>query len=149
KRGMAGQELAEALRLDPRLLAAPAGLSWVYRESKQLDAAQRTLDGAPDDQRHSLEMNIEQNWIWLARGDYAQLRKSFESAPKAAQDPTLLVQEAVFRNQEKDYAGAIQRAEEALRANPRDLRAIEAMTNAYVAQRQVLTAIGKLRDYAD
>lgn len=148
-KGVARQELAEALRLDPRLLAARTDMSWSYREVNQLDAAQRTLDAAPADQRQSLELTIEQNWIWLAKGEAAQLQKSFEALRKPVQDATLLVQEAVFRNQQKDYAGAIQRAEEALRVNPRDLRALEAMTNAYVAQRQVLTAIGRVKDYAD
>ena len=149
KKLTARQELTQALALDPRLLAARTDLSEMLRESNAFPAAQELVDQAPPDQRRSLELTIEQNWIWIAKGDHAALQKGFDALRKPVQIPTLLIQDSVFQTQRKEYPAAIQQAEAALKINPRDLRAVDALASAYVSQKLVGEAIAKVRERAD
>jgi tetratricopeptide (TPR) repeat protein len=145
----ARQELTEALSIDPQFLAARVELSAELRRANEFQAAQGVIDQAPPSQRRGPELTIEQNWIWLANGQYTSLKKSLDEVQKPAQNPTLLVQAALLQLQRKDYPGAIERAEEALRINPLDLRAIDALATAYVGQKQVAAAVAKVRECAD
>jgi Tfp pilus assembly protein PilF len=58
------------------------------------------------------------------------------------------VQDATLKLDQKDYTGARAAAEEALKGNPEEVRALRVLVGTYAAQKQLPAGVQKAREYA-
>jgi tetratricopeptide (TPR) repeat protein len=149
------QELGEAIRLNPNLLGVrlelarsltsdPSGQD--HRSGPR--AALNLLDTAPVAQQASLAMLIQRNWAFWELKDYAALRKGIDEGLARQRTPDLLIQFGLWKISTGDPAGARPLIEEALKLDPTDLRAVQALTQTYLAEKNSAMALQKVREYA-
>ncbi len=142
------QELGEAVRLNPRLLEARAELCRLLIQEKSARAALELIDGAPADQKQLPSALLTRNWALLATGDLAGLKTGLEDTARRGSSRDLLLQNAFLHMAQRDPAGARPFLDRALKANPEDVQALDALTRTYLAQNQPAAAVAKAREYA-
>jgi tetratricopeptide (TPR) repeat protein len=147
-RGAERQELNEALRLNPSLLQARLTLARIFTQAKEAKAALDLLNGTPPRQKGTLAVVTERNWALLGAGDTKELRSVLDAVFRTRRFPELVIQDAVLRMQQGDYAGARADAEEAIKNNPEDIRAPRLLADTYVAQKQPAKAEERLKAIA-
>lgn len=128
--------LADAIRYNPELLAARTELAQLLTLSNSPSASLEVLNAAPATQKQTLAWLLERNLADYANGDRAAFRDGVEQALKAARTPDVLLQDAVAKLTERDFAGARASIGEVLKQSPDDLRAIQAEVISYAAQNQ-------------
>jgi len=84
----------------------------------------------------------------MALGQKAEARQRIDQVLAPAKIPEALLQDAVLKMGQKDYAGARASAEGALSQNPEDVRALNVLMQSYSAQNQVQTGLQKVREHA-
>ena len=114
----------------------------------QAKAAIEVLDEAPSAQKRTLEVVTERNWALLAAGDTQQVRKTLDRLGRLAKMPEMVLQDAVVKMAQHDYAGARASAEEALRGIPEDVRAARLIADTFAAQEQPAKAVERLKEIA-
>jgi tetratricopeptide (TPR) repeat protein len=112
------------------------------------DAAVKVLDQAPEQQKSILALIVARNWALLALGNTKGLRPVLNQALKLGRFPDLVLQDAILRMAERDYAGARASAEEVLRRNPEDARSARILADTYAAQGDGANALRRLREIA-
>ena len=142
------QELGEALRLNPNLLAVRVELARALLAANSAEAAVDLMDQTPSEQRRSIPALVQRNWALLATGDEAALSQALREALAVERSPELLLQDALLKLQQRDYAGSRLSLEQVLNQDPEDLRALEALAGGYIAQKQMPAAISKVQQYA-
>jgi tetratricopeptide (TPR) repeat protein len=140
--------LEEALRIDPAFLAARVDLARALLASRSAAPALTLLDEAPENQMNIASRLLERNWALLALGKKEEARKGIDRVLAAGKIPEALLQDAVMKLDQKDYAGARKSAEEALSKTPEDTRALNALVQSYVRQKQTDAAVRTIREYA-
>ena len=141
-------ELIESLKLRQDLLQARLGLARNYINANEPKVALQVLNEAPEQQRKQLPFLIERNWALLAANDLASLRTSLDSALQNRRDKVLIVQLALAQMANKDYPAARSSAEEILKSDPQDMRAIRIITESYLMQNQPKVALNRLSQLA-
>jgi tetratricopeptide (TPR) repeat protein len=147
-RGAERQELNEALRLNPSLLQARLTLARSFTQANEAKSALDLLNSTPARQKSTLAVVTERNWALLGAGETKELRTVLDAAFRIRRFPELVVQDAVLRMQQGDYAGARADAEEAIKNNPEDIRASRLLADTYVAQKQPAKAEERLKAIA-
>jgi tetratricopeptide (TPR) repeat protein len=71
-----------------------------------------------------------------------------QRALEIARTPETLVQNAVLRMMQKDYAAARQSAEEALKASPENVNALKLLAQSYAAQKQTAAGVQRFKAHA-
>jgi putative PEP-CTERM system TPR-repeat lipoprotein len=140
-------ELEEAVRRDPRLLAARLEMVSLLVASGTPQAAMELIDQTPPDQRRNLPVLIQRTGVLLANGRLDEAEKDIAAGLKMGRNPELLVQDAIAKLQRKDTAAARKSLEEALAQNPENMRALEILVSTYSAQKQMDAAIAKVQEY--
>lgn len=130
------QELNEALRLNPRLVAARTELVEVLLQDKNATSALEVIAQTPADQRNYLRVVVAHIWAMLSSGDEAGARKELDAKLAIARFPDLVLTDATLKMSHKDYAGAQADAEEVLRRNPLEMRALGLLLNSLSAQKK-------------
>jgi len=130
------QELTESLRLKPNLLPARLWLVQSLLVAEENQSALGVLEQAPAAQRQMLALVIERNWVLLFLGRSKEVATVLTQVLRYGRFPELVLQDAVLKMQEKDYAAARREAEEVLRQNPAEARAARVVVDSYVAQNQ-------------
>ena len=138
------RDLTEAVRINPRLLAARVELARLLASSKQPKAALEVLDETPKDQKTALPVIIGRNWALMALENTTELRGGIDNGLKVARVRDLLLQDAILRLYEKDYIGARVSAEEIVQRIPDDLAALNVLAGTYVAQKQPAQALAAI-----
>ena len=141
-------ELMEAVRYGPHLLPPRLELAQAYIDSGSPKSALPVLDEAPGDQHKSLSFILERNWALLAMRDYPELSKGLVDAFAAGSNPEALLQSGMLQLELEKPAAALPLLEEALRANPEDLRIVRALFRCYLAAKQIPAGTGAFRQYA-
>jgi tetratricopeptide (TPR) repeat protein len=141
-------ELAEAVRLDPNLLAARLELAQALTLSNSAKAALNLLDAAPGTQKNMLGVILERNLAKLGAGDAEGFRAGVRQALTAGPIPDVLLQDAVGKLLDRNYAGARGSLQEVLRQNPENVRALKATALSYTAEKQAAAATRFLQGYA-
>jgi tetratricopeptide (TPR) repeat protein len=139
------QELNEAVRLNPRLLEARTELIQILLTEKNTAAASDLIKNTPADQRNRRPIVVFHIWAMLLAGDETGARKELDAQLAVARLPDLLIADVALRMADKDYTGAQHAAEEVLRQNPVDVRALRLLRDSYVAQKRSLEAESRLR----
>ena len=142
------QELGEALRLDPRFAAARIELAQTLIANRGAESALQLLDEAPEEQRGTAPVIVQRNWALLALGRKEEARKGIDQALAIARTPDALLEDAVLKLDQKNYSGARASAEEILKRDPQDARALNVLVQTYAAQKQMPAGVQKARDYA-
>jgi tetratricopeptide (TPR) repeat protein len=140
-------ELEEAVRRDPRLLAARLEMVSLLLASNTPQAAMELIDQTPPDQRRNLPVLIQRTGVLLANGRLGEAEKNIAAGLNMGRNPELLVLDALAKLQRKDTAAARKSLEEALSQNPENLRALELLVSTYSAQKQMDAAIAKVQEY--
>ncbi|MCX6629046.1 MAG: tetratricopeptide repeat protein [Candidatus Solibacter sp.] len=142
-------ELAETLRFDPNHSSARIALSKTHLAAGETKAALQALDAAPAQQQRTASWILARNWVLLAQQDVKQLRSVLNQLLPTIRHPELVLQDALTRSMEKDYAGARASAEEVLRQSPEDTRAAMVLVSSYVALRQPDKAEARLQELVE
>jgi tetratricopeptide (TPR) repeat protein len=142
------QELGEALRLDPSLLAVRLELARTLIVNRGAQSALKLLDEAPQDQRETVPAVVARNWAFLALGQAVEARKGIDQVLSAGQVPEALLQDSALKLAQKDHAGARAAAEKTLSQNPEEVRALNVLVQTYAAQNQLPAGLQKAREYA-
>jgi Tfp pilus assembly protein PilF len=130
------QELNEALRLNPRLMRARTELVEVLLREKNTATALEVIGQTPADQKNLLPIEVSRIWAMWLSGDEAGARKELDRTLAIARAPDLVFQDAALKMSHKDYAGAQAGAEEVLRQNPPDIRALRLLLDTYTARKK-------------
>jgi tetratricopeptide (TPR) repeat protein len=141
-------ELAEALRFNPAFLPARLALADSKFSSRDGKSALEVLEEAPAVQKRLLQWIIERNWALLTLSDVRTLRPTLDQLLKVGRLPELVLQDAVARMIEKDYSGARAAAEEVLRSQPEEPRAVRVIADAYLAQNRPQQAVQRAAEIA-
>ncbi|HUK90656.1 MAG TPA: tetratricopeptide repeat protein [Blastocatellia bacterium] len=144
------QNLAEALRLNPRLLAVRVELvQSLVANAAGAQAALDYLNQAPADQQATLPVIVARNWAYWTLGDLAQMRKGIDLGLSRERSAELLMQDGLWKLRSGNPQAARASLEEALKINPGDLRALEALQQTYIADKNNATALQKVKEYAN
>lgn len=130
------RELNEALRIKPALLDARIALVRSLMQSNNQEAALDLLNAAPPEQKNSLTVAIERNWVLLATGKARELRAELDRELRVRRVPDLLLQDAWLRLDLGDSAGARAAAENVLQIRPENLPALRIAAESYRVQKQ-------------
>lgn len=141
-------ELGEALRLDPGYLAARIELAQILIAARGARTALNLLDGAPQEQKGTLPVILQRNWALLSLGDKAEARRGIDQALALSRVPDALLQDAVLKINQNDHPGARASAEEVLKRNPEDIRALRVLADSFAAQNQTPAALRRIREHA-
>jgi tetratricopeptide (TPR) repeat protein len=131
------------------MLAARMALVRGFLVANQPKSAIDLLDQAPGPQKNSLVVASQRIWALLEAGDTKEARSDLDQALRISRSPQLVLQEAVLKLQERDFAGARMDAEEALKADPGDVRAARIVVGAYVGLKQEAKALQRLNEMVD
>ncbi len=142
------QALMEALRLNPALVAVRIELADSFINAREGQAALNTLDGAPSFQKAYPALVVARNWALWANNDLEQMRKGINLALANARRPEFLVQDGFLKLRSGDIAGARAVLEEALKADPANVLALQAIYRTYVVQKQSSAGLQKIREFA-
>ena len=141
------QELGEALRAEPGYVAARVELAQALISNRGAQQALSLLDEAPGGQKKMIPVVAQRNWALLALGRVPEARKGIDELLAAGKFPEALLQDAVVKFVQKDYAGARLSAEAALAQNPEETRALGVLVQSYAAQKQMPAAVQKVREH--
>lgn len=141
-------ELGQTLRLDARFLAARIDLARVLLANRGGEAALQLLDQVPQDQKSSVFLILQRNWVLLALEQKTEARKGIDQLLATGKVPEALLQDAALKMEDKDYAGARVSIEGVLSRTPDDVRALNLMVQSYAAQKQLSNGLQKAREYA-
>ena len=113
-----GDALAEALRLNPRMLPARLTLSRLLVGSGKAKNALVVLDEASAVEKNTVEFAFHRNAALMAEGDWAEARKGVDTVLSTSRPAGTLYQDAILKVREKDIVGARKSLEEALTLSP-------------------------------
>jgi cellulose synthase operon protein C len=142
------QELNEALRLNPALLPARLDLARSLTTASAAKSAVSLLDQAPPAQQKLLPVIEARGWALIYAGDAAAARRSIDEGLRTSRTADLLLQDAVLKSAQRDFAGARADAAEILGKVPGEPRALNLVARTYVQQGQMATAVAEVRRYA-
>jgi tetratricopeptide (TPR) repeat protein len=139
------QELSEAVRLNQYLLPARLELAQLFVSSKTAAAALELLDRTPDSQKAAVL--VQRNWVLWNLGDLKAMRTGIDQGFAGGRTPDLLIQDGLWKLSQGNPAGARAALEEALKINPGDLRALEALHRTYAPEKESAAALKKVKEY--
>ena len=142
------QDLAKALELNPYLLPVRLELAQALLAAKNAQAALDLLNQAPQSQRQSTPVLVQRNWILWSSGDLGEMRKGIDQGLTRERSTDLLIQDGLWKLRSGDAVAARKAIEEALKLNPSDLRALQALSQTYAAQKKAPMALQKVKEYA-
>lgn len=142
------QELAEALRLNPRLVRIRIELAESMIAANASQAALDLLAAAPEDQKDLSAVVEQRNWAYLKGNRYAEARKGVDQGLRDARTPELLLQDSVLKISAKNYIEARRSLYELLAKSPENLRALRVLVGSYAAQNEMKAAVAEVQAYA-
>jgi tetratricopeptide (TPR) repeat protein len=138
------QELTEALVSNPAIPEIRLQLAASFLTGNDPTTALRLLDEAPNVQEKTLPWNLERNRVLFALHRTQELRAALDRLLPTVRLPEFVLQDALLKLAEHDYAGARAAAEEVLQQKPEDDTAASVVGDAYFAQKQPDKAIERL-----
>ncbi|MBV8847832.1 MAG: tetratricopeptide repeat protein, partial [Bryobacterales bacterium] len=140
------QELENALRLDPNMLAARIDLVQALIADKQAKTGLDVANQTPEAQRNNPGFIAVHAAALMANQDQEGARKEIARGLAIAKTPLLLMQDATLKLIEKDYAGARAPIDELLKAQPDNINAWSLLVQTYAAEKQLPKAVARLRE---
>jgi tetratricopeptide (TPR) repeat protein len=141
------QELREAVRLEPNFLVARLELANALRAGGDAKAALTLLDEAPPENRRMLGYAVARNWALIAT-DSPDARKMVDATLQVSQAPEILLQDGALKLEEKQYEAARRAFQSALEQEPDNTRALGALAQSYIMEKQQARANEVIQKYA-
>lgn len=129
------QELREAVEHEPGFLMARLELANALRASGEAQAALTILDEATDENKRTLPYTIARNWA-LIQTKHPDARKMVDAALAVSQAPDILLQDGALKLEQQQYAAARSAFQSALQQEPESTRALGALAQSYIAEKQ-------------
>ena len=142
------QELTKALELNPFATQVRLELAHALSQARTAQAALDILDAEPTSEKDSLTFLAARNWALWAKGDMAQFRRGIDQGLSREKSTEFLLQDGMWKLHSGNAAGARKSLEEALKIDPRDVRALSALHESYQMQKQTAMAVEKIKEYA-
>jgi cellulose synthase operon protein C len=142
------QELGEALRLNAGQLAVRLELSDSLMSDRKAGEAITVLEQAPPDQQKTEAWIAGHNWALWGVGDFGRMRKGIDLGLSGERSAELLLQDGVWKLRAGDPVGARASLNEALRIDPADVRAVRAVRDTYLAQKDGRMALSVVKELA-
>jgi tetratricopeptide (TPR) repeat protein len=142
------QEMAKALSLNGSLLPVRLELAQALIAGNEGRAAIDLLSEAPEAQRTASPLLAQRNWALWFIGDMAEMRKGIDEGLSLERSLEFLIQDGLWKLRANNAKAARASLEEALHMNPADLRALEALRQTYVAEKNAPMALQKVKEYA-
>jgi tetratricopeptide (TPR) repeat protein len=142
------QNLKQALELNPYLLPVRLELVQAFLSSRNAQAALEVLNQAPQSQKELTPVLVQRNWAYWSLGDLAQMKQGIDHGLARERSADLLIQDGLWKLHAGDPTGARKSVEEALRIDPSDLRALQALRQTYMAEKNAPMAMQKVKEYA-
>jgi tetratricopeptide (TPR) repeat protein len=142
------QELQQALKLNPGLLAARLSLEMGFLSAKQNHAALAIIDEAPPYQKTDVRWILGRNWALLSLGNLQEAKAGVDKALQQGRTPAAVFQAAALRFIEKDYTGCRGDLAELLKTGAINLNAADLLMQTYLAQRDALKGLERLKELA-
>ncbi len=142
------QELAEALRLNPALIAVRLELAQNFLQANAGRPALDLLNEAPESQKQLIPIIEERNWAQWSLGNLQEMRKGMDQGLTAERTPQLLIQDGLYKLRTGDPSGARKVLEEALQNDPGDVLGLRALSLAYRERKEDALAVAKVKEYA-
>jgi tetratricopeptide (TPR) repeat protein len=142
------QQLSDALRFNKYLLPARLELAQLLLSTNTASEALQVLGETPESQKNQLAVLVELNWTLWRLGDMPRMRKGIDEALQLARTPDVLIQDGLWKLKSGKAAEARASLEEALKINPGDLRALEALSRSYPHEKRGSVALEKVKEYA-
>jgi tetratricopeptide (TPR) repeat protein len=142
------QELAQVLRLQPASLGGRVELADLLVRSNGAASALKVLDEAPAFQKGSLAILIQRNWALMASGDMSAARKGIDAGLSAQRSPVLLMQDGVWKLQNRQTEAGRASLDQVLAANPQNVAALNVLYNSYASEHQAAAGVEKVKAYA-
>ena len=142
------QDLSKALQVNPYLLSVRLELAGALIDAKDGKAALDLLNQVPPSQRELPSVLVQQNWALWTIGDLTEMRKGIDRGLSLGRTSEFLLQDGVLNLRLGKFARARAALEEALKISPDDIRALSALHESYVVQKQNGTALQKVKEYA-
>ena len=134
--------------MDPKYLTARIELARLLLASRGAQTALQLLDEAPREQKATASVIVQRNWALLALGQRAEAREGIDRVLSTGKVPEALLQDAALKLDQKQYTAARASAEEALRQNPEDARALNVLVRSCAAQNRLPAGLQKAREHA-
>ena len=142
------QELMAALQLDNNRLPIRIEAAQSLIAGGDAKGGLSLLDLAPQSQKQMLPWVVQRNWTLWSVGDLTEMRKGIDAGLSMKRDGELLLQDGLWKLRAGKFAAARESLEQALDINPGDVRALGALNEAYIAQKQGPLALQKVKEYA-
>jgi tetratricopeptide (TPR) repeat protein len=141
-------QLTEALRLKPDLLQARLELADLLITNKAPKGALDILNDTPAAQKNEPAVLIQQNWAYLGMGNWAEARKGIDALSGNREQADLLVQDGTLKLTQRNFAGARESFERALKTHPDDYKTLNLLVQSYDFQKQFPAGVERIRKLA-
>ena len=142
------EELGETLRLRPDLLRVRVELAQALIASGSAKTALEIMDSAPAFQKTAIEAIAGRNWVLLALERLDEAAAGIDAGMSRVNSPELLLQRALLRTLQKNYAAAETDAWVLLKSDAGNVRALNLLIQSYLARKQTAAAEKRLREAA-
>jgi Tfp pilus assembly protein PilF len=143
------QELSETLRINPLLLSVRFEMARDFITDNKAKAALDLLSETPDPQKDLPSVIAQRNWAHWALGDLPAMRKGIDQGLARDRTQDLLIQDGLWKLRSGKTPAARTSLEEALKLDPADVRALTALKDSYLIQKQTAQALQKIKEFAD
>lgn len=142
------QELAEALRLNPALIAVRLELAQNLLQANAGRDALDLLNEAPASQKQLVPIIEARNWAEWSLGNLPEMRKGIDQGLASQRTPQLLIQDGLYGLRTGDPTGARKVLEEALQNDPGYVLGLRALSLSYRERKEDSLAVAKVKEYA-
>jgi len=143
-----GDLLAEALKANPRFLAARLELARLLVSSGKPKVALDTLDQANAAEKNTAEYVYYRNMALMANGDWDEAKKSIDHVLSISRSAGFLYQDAMLKSRSHDLAGARKSLDAAYAMAPADPQMLILLGNVMKQQNEAPKYLALLKETA-
>ncbi|MEX2300447.1 MAG: tetratricopeptide repeat protein [Bryobacterales bacterium] len=140
------QELRTSIEHEPNFLIGRLELAEALRASGDAKGALTLLDEAPEPNRRVLAYTVARNWALIQTAN-PEARKMVDAALKVSQAPEILLQDGALKLAQGQNAAGRASFESALQQDPQNTRALGALAQSYIAEKQMGRATEVIKKY--
>jgi putative PEP-CTERM system TPR-repeat lipoprotein len=141
------QELTAAIRLSPGFLAPRLELAQLLIGDKAASAALTLLNETPDWQRANVDVIAQRNRALFVIGDKKEMEKGVNQGLAISRTAELLVQNALLKFDQRNFAAARLSIDEVLRTYPEETRALTLLVQIGKAESNPASGIRRIQQH--
>lgn len=142
------EDLGEAVRIDPKLLAARLELALAKLETGDKRTAMQLIEDATPEQKLQLLYQLTRNEILMASGDWAEARKSIASLKPYGAQVAVQLQEAAILIHDGSYARAREIVRNVFKSDPNNMSALHLLGKSFAEEKNAPGMMQAMRELA-